>query len=780
MKEDMGLRDNIGASSNNDGPRGDYQLLCESVGKKREDVRMARLHLGIDLHRLGEYHMRKREYHEAMGAFSEALVEKRSVVSFSFDTEDKPLSSMSSHVDASIDQRCDSGQVSEYKSVNEVVSTLSCLGTVHSLIGEHNEAMKCYSEITAIRTSLSLTQVHTASQSGHEDEDTDASDLDEEVNALDDLFRNISFRNGASKQKDISKSCQQFIHHSPTPEKSHDNLTLRKEMKRDDLQSYRPWDQLNSSMEDFHDTIEECKKIGCSIDLNEFSHIEKQVETLKNEYQNNLTLQAKLEAMREKCLYMTLLVRDKLLQLHQIIAAFYFSKKDESEPSQENNTHYITASNNVAATMISIGGIHYKLSNLNEELHMYQQALMAYQSVHGDYHPFVAGTRKNIGMVLVERFDFDGAMEQFEIAKEIYAKNKGSSICSHVASTISCMGNVEYRRGDLDIALSLFSKALYIFRTLGEESGWSNTNITNVTSTLKIIGMAYTKRSDLDSAMKCYEEAMELMTSQELQNGVESASIYSRIGGILYRKGQFDEAMNYYMDAYAVSLESLGTKHHPDIASILHFIGIVHQRRSRLDDAMASYQESIQIYRSTLGPDNPARATTTVYIGSIYFRKGEYNEALECYMEALRLYETSFGPNHPQVGPTMKSIAMIHIKKEEYDEAMEIFQDLLRRKCVILGSSHPDIAYAHKCIGNIHLKLKELGNALRQYKHAYEIYQRTLGDNHKETKAMKKTISNIRHNLMVQQQMWQKKNSESLIDRRAYKHRKLSASRYAY
>lgn len=772
----MGIHEKIDDRSDCETLRGDYQLLCQSIGKKREEVRRARLDLGMDLHRLGEHHMRKREYHEAMSAFSEALVEKRSVVSFSF--EEKPTLSLTSvMIDASIDQRSDSSQFSDYKSVQEVVSTLSCLGTVHSLIGEHNEAMKCYSEITAIRSSISVPQFQeNANQAGSENEDTDTSDLDEDVNALDDLFRNISFRNGGSEQKETTRTCQQSLY-SISPERSHDNLTFRNEMKRD-IQSYSPWDHLNSSMEEFRHAFEECKRLGCHVEESEYTYIEKQVATLKDEYQNNLTLQQKVEAMRERCLYMTLLVRDKMLHLQQLIVASYLS--NDTKTSQENNELYIKASNSVAAIMISIGGIHYKLSNLNEELHMYHQALLAYQNIHGDFHPFVAGTRKNIGMVLAERFDFDGAMEQFEMAKEIYTKNKGSFICSNVASAISCMGNVEYRRGDLDVALSLFSKALHIFRTLGETSGWSTTNITNVTSTLKIIAMAYTKRSDLDSAMKCYEEAMELLVTQKLQNGTESASLYSRIGGIFYRKGQFDEAMNYYMDAYQVALESIGTKHHPDIASILHFIGIVHQRRSRLDDAMASYQESIHIYRCTLGPDNPARAATTVYIGSIYFSKGNYNEALKCYMEALRLYETSYGQNHPQVGPTMKSIAMIHIKKEEYDEAMEIFQDLLRRKCIILGSSHPDIAYAHKCIGNIHIKQKELGNALRQYKHAYEIYQRTLGENHKETRAMKNSIATIRHSLMVQQQNMHKNNNNGLIDRRAYKHRKLSASRYAY
>ena len=411
---------------------------------------------------------------------------------------------------------------------------------------------------------------------------------------------------------------------------------------------------------------------------------------------------------------------------------------------------------------------------------MYYEALSTYEDTLGNNHPYVAGTRKNIGMVLAERFDFDGAMEQFELAKDIYAQQKDNHICGDVASAISCMGNVQYRRGDLDNALSLYSKALCIYRTLGEEVGWSQGNVINVTSTLKIIGMAYTKRSDWESAMKCYEEAMELLVSLKMQKTVEAASLFTRMGGVFYRKHKYDEAMSHYKNAYKVTIKALGIKSHPDVASILHFIGIVHQKQSRLHEAMTCYQESIQIYRLTLGPDNPAKAATIVYIGSIHFSQKRYDDAMACYKEAQRLYETSYGQNHPQVGPTMKSIAMIHTRKGEYDEAMEIFQELLRRKCIILGSYHPDIAYAHKCIGNIHLRRGEMGDALRQYKHAYEIYQRSVGDSHKETKAMEKNIASIRRNLMEKQSIQQRVDDRRIIDQRLYKRRQLSASRYAY
>lgn len=759
--------------SESDVSKGDFRVLCSSIEKKREDVRLARLALGIDLHQLGEHHVRKKEYNEAMSVFSEALVEKRAaaIVNCDTDREEKTMSSSSSLMSSAdwLEQRNDS----EQKTINEIIVTLSAMGTVHSLIGDHTEAMKCYSEITSIRSIRSFSSFPrlNTNQPCNENDEMESSELHEEISELDDLFRSISFRNGRNtKEKKMS-----FV-------KSSENIeVIREEIEIRQDETYCQWEQLNDSMKDLETLFTTCKQIGCPIDDNDFLYISNQVAVLKEDHQHRIENDGHNESMREKCLYMCLLVRDKILSIQKQIAVFRSSKKDtiSTVESYEGN-EYVEASMNVAATMILIGGIHYKLSNFNEELHMYNEALLTYQEAFGECHPYVAGTRKNIGMVLAERFDFDGAMEQFECAKDIYSQHNGGSISSDIASAISCMGNVQYRRGDLDNALSLYSKALCMYRTLGEEGVWSKENVINVTSTLKIIGMVYTKRSDWETAMKCYEEAMELLLSVNMEKTVEAASLFSRMGGLFYRDSKYDKAMAHYQNAYKVAKAALGTKNHPDVASILHFIGIVYQKQKRLRDAMACYQECIQIYRSTLGPDNPAKASTTVYIGSLHFHQKRYDEAMACYKEALRLYETSYGQNHPQVAPTMKSIAMIHIKKEEYDEAMDIFQDLLRRKCIILGSYHPDIAYAHKCIGNIHIRRGETGKALRQYKHAFEIYQKSLGENHKETKSIKNSIASIRHNLMMQQNVHRRDNNKGLIDRRAYKRRQLSASRYAY
>ena len=50
--------------------------------------------------------------------------------------------------------------------------------------------------------------------------------------------------------------------------------------------------------------------------------------------------------------------------------------------------------------MIRIGSLHCKLANVDEELHMYNQALTTYTKALGEKHSYVEGTRKILGWFL--------------------------------------------------------------------------------------------------------------------------------------------------------------------------------------------------------------------------------------------------------------------------------------------------------------------------------------------------------------------------------------------
>mmetsp|Transcript_12682 Transcript_12682/g.14888 ORF Transcript_12682/g.14888 Transcript_12682/m.14888 type:complete len:96 (-) Transcript_12682:16-303(-) len=94
-------------------------------------------------------------------------------------------------------------------------------------------------------------------------------------------------------------------------------------------------------------------------------------------------------------------------------------------------------------------------------------------------------------MVLAERSGYNAAMEQFNrCVRSIRILVRGD-MSDDVSSALLSMGNVRSRRSEYDNALSLYSKALHISRTLAEESVWFSLSIDKVTSTLKMIRSRY-------------------------------------------------------------------------------------------------------------------------------------------------------------------------------------------------------------------------------------------------------------------------------------------------
>jgi tetratricopeptide (TPR) repeat protein len=475
---------------------------------------------------------------------------------------------------------------------------------------------------------------------------------------------------------------------------------------------------------------------------------------------------------------------------------------------------------NIASTLICMGSVCYKLGNRVEELRMYQEAKSVYRKAFGENHVFVAGTRKNIGMVLAERGEYEEAMIQFKKAMKIYlavnstpastandeesGSNHGSSsspsvatdpsmLNRDVASVISCMGNVKNRTGELDAALYKYMQALQIYKSLYHRALSEATTscspiatdaLRDVTSTLKVIGMVHAKKGDLDVAMNFFQEAMALLRTMQVASVARNdaanassadsgsmdaeavvqettASVLTRIASIHLKKGDLDAAMSHYREAYDLTIRNRGTTNHPEVAGILHYIGGIYHKRADYDEAMACYQESIRIYHSTLGPGNPTVAGTLVMVGSIHYKRRHLDNAMMFYREALRLNRDAYGMHHPDVAPILKSIGTILTKKGEYEDAYDIFRDVLSIKCTVHGTDHPEVASAYKSLGNVHYKLGDLADAERQYRHALSIYRRCKGEDHADTIAAKTTIEHLRYWMRERDQQRQLEQRQS-------------------
>ncbi len=756
---------------------GDFHFLHESIREKRRNLSKARSELASTLVQLGEHHVRNREYDEAMKVFSEALEEQKSTYP-NIHLTSSCHSNINSH--QYIDKHSlnhtsipmDLKNDDDSEGIDMITSTLSKIGNVHSLRGDQDQAMKCHTDIMSIRSSRSSvssrdaasTSCSSSSLSGvgwnEEDTSTIFTEIDEDVQALDDLFQGISFRNAESDTLDITQNSVRS--RSDTAEcietdsqrrailEQSDNSESREELDSESSSRHHSigphlsckLPEVFQALQLYQTTVEMFR--GCDIGEHKryFQEFTEAAEDLEKKSRLSSDQNECENSIRENALQFALTIYDTVFDL-------YNETRSIADDETMGHRYPEEISLKVASTLIRKGSLYYKLGNVDGELQMYKEALSVYIDTLGEQHMYVAGTRKNIGMVLVERSDFRAATVEFEKAKEIYLSlNNNNSMDRNVASALSCMGNVQNRQGDLDGALKLYYEALGIFRTLAEELSWPLRSIQDVTSILKIIGMLHAKRSESDQAMDCYQEALQLLRSSSHgvvgKNGVHLASVLTRIGNLLNKKGQFDESMDSYREAYAVATKALKTSEHPVIAGILYYKGGVLQKRGNYDEAMSCYKKCVGIYHKTKGPENPSVAMVFVCIGSIYYRKQNLDMAMRFYKEALRIYEKAYGPYHPDIAPTLKSIAMIHTKKFEYEKAMDLFVEILRMKCVAMGADHPEVANAYKSIGNLHYKKGEYNDAEKQYKHALSIYKRSLGEHNDNTLLIKDMIDTLR------------------------------------
>ena len=750
---------------------GDYQVLRTGVDANRSEVMDARLSLASSLDRLGEHHVRQKEYDDAMDAFTEALHEKRSILSILFPSWSSLPATMgetTEHVHEEFAEQRD-------KAIDDIIHTLRNMGNVHSLRGEQDEAMRYYTEVTNLRatkTGSNNARLEQQQQQGEdsstmlssigngaetEDTSTLMSEINEDMKALDDMFRSISFRS----QPDSTEMWSNGRKSTPLGTTAENSTSPRSKRRKGDHGEHRGFNNSSSSMEG--EPFRRSTTLGFPTSGNELSEALELYRSVLHNHRGPSLADHK-ERLNSLALRVDLLLsgaketgggrgnRVASLELAVEIHQHVLSAQQEMA-SQETGKVLPEVSASIASTLIRMGSLYYKLGSRFEELKMYEEAKTIYTNTFGENHAFVAGARKNIGMVLAEKGEYVKAVEQFEKAKRIYLVVRGGdSMNRDVASAISCMGNVKNRLGELDEALQQYIEALEIYKSIQEKvtsAEGKAVAIRDVTATLKVMGMVRAKMGDLDGAMGFFTEAMTLLRSPCVESssiGREiTASVLARMGSIFVKKGDLDQAMDHYREAYELTVENRGTSTHQEVASILHYIGGIFHKKSEYDEAMKCYQEAIRIYHTTLGPGNPTAAGTLVMVGSIHYKGRNLDSAMMFYREALRLNRDAYGLHHPDVAPILKSIGTILTKKGEYQEAYEIFRDVLSIKCTIHGTGHPEVASAYKSLGNVHYKMGELADAERQYRHALTIYRRTRGEEHRDTVAAQTTIEHIRY-----------------------------------
>ncbi len=231
-----------------------------------------------------------------------------------------------------------------------------------------------------------------------------------------------------------------------------------------------------------------------------------------------------------------------------------------------------------------------------------------------------AGHLGNLGNIFWRRGDLDDAEMMYRKALEIDEK---LGRVEGMANAYGNLGTILQTRGDLDEAEKMHWRGLEIDEKLGRLEGMASTYCN--------LGNMFRTRGELDEAEKMYRKALEIEEKLGRLEGI--ANQYGGLGIIFHMRGHLDEAEKMYHKALEID-EKLGRLE--GMGSQYGNLGIVLKTRGDLDEAEKMFRKSLAI-EEKLGRAE-GMASDYANLGTVFNRRGNLDEARRLWTKARDLY----------------------------------------------------------------------------------------------------------------------------------------------
>ncbi|CAF1150616.1 unnamed protein product [Didymodactylos carnosus] len=171
-------------------------------------------------------------------------------------------------------------------------------------------------------------------------------------------------------------------------------------------------------------------------------------------------------------------------------------------------------------------------------------------------------------------------------------------------TTLNSLGNLFCQMGELD-------KAEKYYKRLLSELAVGDSDIASCYIGL---GNVARRKGEYDLALMNYEKALKIKLKALPPDHPDIASSYNNMGIVHLHKGEYDLALMNYEKALKIFLKAL-PPYHPDIALTYNNMGIVHLHKGEYDLALMNYEKALKIQLKALPPDHPDIVSTYLNMG---------------------------------------------------------------------------------------------------------------------------------------------------------------------
>jgi tetratricopeptide (TPR) repeat protein len=216
-----------------------------------------------------------------------------------------------------------------------------------------------------------------------------------------------------------------------------------------------------------------------------------------------------------------------------------------------------------------------------------------------------------------------------------------------------------------------------------------------------------------------------IITSIIDNNKSAAADFYLAKGSLLYKLGNYPEALSFYSRA----LSFLSGDDNKGIAKALNAKGNAYYRLFEPDSALSCFKQALDLREKLYGPEHPLTADIHNNLGLIYDYFSEPEIAAGHHNKALTIRERFFGKNnkitarsYTNLANALKDMDDFQSAERLYTSSIQIFESY--------DSLDPDIAVTAINLGEVLSKQFKYQKAVHTFKIADKILTKHYGSNH--------------------------------------------------
>jgi tetratricopeptide (TPR) repeat protein len=168
-------------------------------------------------------------------------------------------------------------------------------------------------------------------------------------------------------------------------------------------------------------------------------------------------------------------------------------------------------------------------------------------------------------------------------------------------------------------------------------------------------------------------------------------------------------------------------------AAIQDTIGRTYYQLGLYAEARKQLERALDLYRRTLGEENPKTLSTMSRLGRTAWLQAEYQEAWTLLSRALEVQRRVLGTNNPDTLYSMNNLANVYRAQGKDSEAEALYSQTLEIRRRVLGPEHPDTLTSTNNLANVYWSQGKYAQAETLYRQAMTTQGRVLGAEHPDT-----------------------------------------------